>query len=266
MGNKKVNLPLIVIFLIITLLMAYHLAPQQQSLLQTVRPGYFHFWHFEGVTKQEYVEQGRSIDEVNFPITSKISKIVDECQYATIAYITKELIDNITAHGYTVTVNKITPTVKVEQRRETKQYRDYTIITIYSRIRIDCDVEFETDKPLAESPLPAWLFVLLLALTDKLPAIIIATFVGLGFYVAITTLMNSFKVSSSTVTTEYYDEEGNLIKRVTEHIEGTPFWDIGSWLLIALFGVSILLLIWFVGVPVLGGVVGGKKGRGKGKG
>jgi len=251
MGNKKVNLPLIAIFLIITLLLAYHLSPQQQSLLQTIRPGYFHFWHFEGVTQKEYVEQGRTIDEVNFPITSKIGQVVDNCKYATIAYITRELIDNITAHGYRVTINKITPTVKIEQREETREYRDYTIITIYTHIRINCDVEFETDKPLAESPLPAWLFVLLLALTDKLPVIIIATLVGLGLYVGITTFMSSFKIQESTITTEYYDESGNLIKKVVEHIEGTPFWDIGSLLLIALFGISMLLLIWFVGVPIL---------------
>jgi hypothetical protein len=257
---NKTSVPLIVVFLVAILLMAYFMTPQQHSMLETIRPGYFHFWNFKGVTQQEYVEgPAYTVDEVNFPVTSNIQKIVDECKYATIAYITKELIDNITAHGYQVTVNKIDPIVHVEQRWETREYRDYTVTTIYSKITIDCNVEFETDKPLVESPIPVWLLVLLLALIDKLPVILIATLVGLGIYVGVTAWMSSFVVSQSTVTTEYYDEQGHLIKKITETIKGTPFWDIGAWLLIALFGVSVLLLIWFVGVPALIGKKGSKR-------
>ena len=251
--------PLIVVFLILTVLLAYHLSPQQHSMLQTIRPGYFHFWNFKGVTQNEYVEGGHTIDEVHFPVTSNIQEIVDECKYAAIAYITNELISNITAHGYVVTVNKIIPIVNIEQRRESRQYRDYTVITIYSKLSVDCNVEFETDKPLVESPIPAWLLVLLLAIVDNLPAIIIATIVGLGIYVGVTAWMNSLRISESTVTTEYYDEEGKLTKKVKETIKGVPLWDIGAWLLITLFGISMLLLIWFVGVPALIGKKGGRK-------
>ena len=259
--SKRVSYSTIVIVVLLMgiLLLAYFTVPQRQTMLQTIRPGYFHFWQFKGVTQKEYVEgPAYTIDETTFPVTSNINKTVDQCKYAVIAYITDELVRNITAHGYAVTVNKITPIVNIEQRWETRQYRDYTVVTIYSKLSIDCLVEFETDKPLVESPIPVWLLTVLLAIIDKLPAILLATLVGLGIYVGITTWMNSLVISESTVTTEYYDEQGRLTKKVTETIKGVQFWDIGTWLLIALFGVSTLLLIWFVGVPAL---VGKRKGR-----
>jgi hypothetical protein len=245
----------ILVILIVASLAVYYVNGQEffwrpQRLTITPRPGYFHLWHFVAVTTQEYVESGRTIDSVNFPFTSKLPAIINESTIAAIAQITMELVNNMSAHGYVCTVNTVLPRISVSQRQETRQYRDYTEITIYSTLTVDCDVEFQTDKPLAESPLPVWVVVLLFYIAGKLPAIILAVCVGLGIYYGIQLFVSSLVVRESTTTTEYYNEEGNLIKRVVETQKGpdTTFLTYLFW-----FGMAamVVLLVWFVGKPML---------------
>ena len=253
--TKKTNIPVIAILLIIILI---SLSLNQSSFrplrLQIVRPGYFHFWHFKAVTEDEYVEgPSYTVDETNFPVSSNLNEIVEESKYSAIAYITKELVDRFAEKGYTVTVNSVYPTVRIEQRTEYQQFRDYTKITKYSTLIVDCDVEFETDKPLAESPLPAWVLVLCLAIIDKLPAIIVGVIVGLGIYVAVNTWVNSMFVEESILEVEYYDEEGNLTKRETT-TERTPATEGFLWSMIV--PVVIVIVAAFVFIKFMGGKKG----------
>lgn len=247
------------LILIAGLLLFYFSSPQLLSAwrprrLATVQPGYFHFWTFKGYTTKEHIEgPSYTIDEVNFPVETKIDEIVPACKIAVITEVTQQLIDQFQEKGYIVTVHSVYPTVRVETRWETRQFRDYEVITLYHTLYIDVDVQFETDKPLAESPVAAWVLVILGMILNKLPAIILATIVGLGIYVGIQTWANSFFVNESIIEIEYYDEEGNLVKRETKYQKGTN-WQATLWMIVTTVTCGIVAIVF-----IAPGIVGGRR-------
>lgn len=243
---KKSSIPLMALLIILLALSTMNPELRRPLRMQIPRQGYFHFWHFEAVTEDEYVESFVFSKWAVGPVVSKIDEVIEPCTFSAIALLTKELVDRFAERGYKVTVNKIYPTVRIDQRTvKTEHGANYVEFKIYSTLTVDCDAEFETDKPVTESPMPAWVIALLLLIIDKLPAIIIATIVGLGIYVAVNSWVNSMFVKKSTVTIEYFDEEGNLIQReTTEKQEPSTegfLWSIIVPLALIVAGVFVLM-------------------------
>lgn len=250
MSHGKRNI--LIVFALIFLISAAMLGGIKQ--LATVKyfegypPGYYHFWRFEGVTEKEYIEgPARTIDATTFPVTSNVDELIEKTKIEVIATVTMELTNQMREKGYSVTILSVYPTARLEQRREMRQYRDYSEVTIYSKLHIDCEVKFKTDKPLANSPLPVWAVLIFTLILNKLPIIIIAVCTGLAIYYGVQIWAQSFAAYENWWTEEYYDEQGNLVKRVSGGQKGTDWESIlGTMITYSIVAAIAIATVYFV--------------------
>jgi len=217
-----------------------------------VKYPYVHIWTFTCYTADEAYEEYWFYYTEEEEAKAKQSEINEEftqkAKIAIITEITNELIENLTARGYDVYIRTIDPNVVLDQKKEIRYYCDpaqfmgYWNVTFRSRLYITCTVIFETDKPIAESPIPVWLIYLLAVLIEKLPWIIMAVYVGTAVYQLLTTWLPSMTTRESKIVTEYYDSDtGQLVKREEKYVK-EPDWFSTTifWIIIGVVAAIIL--------------------------
>ena len=186
----------------------------------------YYDWYFEGETKKEYVRSSPfSEDELNDIIMRARSAVVSE--------ITKRLEEELGSKGYRVTVIGAWPEIEIVSDKIL--IPGMTPVYFYTyRMKVRGKVRFETDRPLSESPLPAWLGPLL---DTVLKWVVIAIGVSLAIYF-LEKWIESMTLQT-TVVEEYSD--GQLVSRT---VTTTPSPAGISGLIILLIVVFILAMLW----------------------
>lgn len=248
----------LLVMLLIYAVNANRLLQTTQQPVGWVRYPYVHVWNFKCYTVEELQEVFTTPDPYDPNVKSQIDDdFIHQAEVAAVAHITKELSDNLTARGYQVFIRTVNPVARIEQWREVKDIGKinpmYQII-IHTKLYIDCQTIFETDKPLSHSPLPIWLGPLLIKIAKAIGIVILAACVGYGIYTLLADWLPSMTVNESYVTTEYYDPAtGALIKKVTEYQKqpnplGTLITNIAWVLTAACFAFAALFAIkWWWG-------------------
>lgn len=179
-------------------------------------------------------------ESILFPCGESIQGLLDRAVAQAEAQTMMQLNDKATEQG----VFLLYPDVHVEGHYNiTRSIVSTWGIENFYEIIIDVRVEFDTDKPLSESPIdPTWVGLFYAVIKAVIAAIVI-------YFIAVQIKEWLESMTTTTHSIEYYDEAGNLIGREslqTPHIPG-----IGGVGLI-LFGLVMLGLFWFAGMPKRG--------------
>lgn len=135
-------------------------------------------------------------------------------------------------HGYVFRHVGISD-VKVDfsYRRVSRQFRDYTMVRKYMKAHISATIDFDSDKPIAESPIAPVVIILLKIVCATIAGIILGYFVIQRLFDWLES-MTTTKYSSHTVK---YDEEGIIIEETWEEGEEPS--------IIGIAGVGSILII-----------------------
>ena len=196
---------------------------------------YHHTWDWEG-RSQTFSQKGIYIPEATQAEIMEVGK--ERTESAILGNITKECLDQ----GIVITLRSCDVQVEIVRER-TYRKKVGRIVYDYGVYHVDVKAKtlFDTDKPMAESPL---LGGLIIAIGIVIGMIIVAC--GISDFLR---NMSTRKSEVKTVTEWYDPETGELIKREekSEKIEEPPLGGLGF--IVGLIAVVGLLLLFFVGFP-----------------
>jgi hypothetical protein len=185
---------------------------------------YYYDWYFEGETKDPLL---RAV----LYTPDEIEDIVRLAESTIVAEITKRVEEELENKGYKAKVIGAWPEVEMWY----EEYPVGEIIYWNYHMKVKGKVRFETDKPLSESPIPAWLIPLL----DMILKWVV---IGLSAALAIYFLYEWIKsMTLQTTTVEEYSPEGKLVSRT---ITTAPSLAGISGLIILLIVIFILAMLW----------------------
>jgi hypothetical protein len=186
---------------------------------------FYYDWYFEGETKEPLLR-------VTLYTPDEIEDIKRKAEVAIVTEITKRVEEELEKKGYKARVVGAWPEVDIWYKEE---YIMPEAIYWGYYMRVKGRVRFETDRPLSESPIPAWLVPLL-------DVILKWVVIGLAAALAIYFLYEWIKsMTLQTTAVEEYSPEGNLIKRT---IITAPSLAGISGLIILLIIIFILVMLW----------------------
>lgn len=184
------------------------------------------YWKFRGATNtwtEKSLDQPKSHGEME----GKAKEAVESVILAN--FVQKMIdggIDDIVIKNYTTECKVVTVAAR--------QYRDWTIFTY--EIQVSIDLWFTTSHEIASSPIsPAIIAAIILVIKY----IIIAMTVGLVVYFVLTALVTR----TSEVTVEYYDSEGNLVKKETQTTTEGALSGLGGGILIAVIAIFFVMML-----------------------
>jgi hypothetical protein len=183
-------------------------------------------WEFRGATNT-WTE--RSLDQAK-----PHGEMEEKAKEAVESVVISNFVSKLREQGFDdIVVTEYTTDCKVVNVAS-RQFRDWTIDTY--EIQVSIDLWFTTEHEIMGSPIsPIILGILVLIIKY----IIIAITIGLTVYFVVTSLWTR----KSTVTVEYYDSEGNLVKKETKEETAGPLSDPFGGVMIAIIVMFALLLI-----------------------
>jgi hypothetical protein len=184
---------------------------------------FYYDWYFEGETKEPLLR-------VTLYTPDEIEDIVRIAESTIVTEITKHVEEELGKKGYKARVIGAWPEVHM-------WYEEYPVgeMTYWNyHMKVKGKVRFETDRPLSESPIPAWLIPLL---DTILKWVVVGLSVALAIYLLYEWIKN---MTLQTTTIEEY-KDGKLVSRT---ITTVPYLAGISGLIILLIIIFILVMLW----------------------
>jgi hypothetical protein len=147
---------------------------------------------------------GQPVDPFDF------DGVVSTAKYTAITAATEAFVKEFAEQGINVKVLSVSPDVSVETEETCSQYRDWTVCTFKHWLHVKAAVTFETDKPLAESPISE----LVAAVLVKIAQFIIAALVAAFAIYMLSEWLESMTTKTSTIT--YVKDGQTVTETVTE--------------------------------------------------
>ena len=162
---------------------------------------YDNIWEWEGKTSRSVSTTGRSI--AGYPTDPfPFDEVVQTAKIAILAELTGKMEAELAAIGITATVTRIEPEVWITTSRECSQFRDWTTCTWYHWLHMKAKVYFDTEEPLAQSPVGPLTLAALVRVLEYLILVVAAGLVILGIAKI---FIESFLVETTTISTHSPD-------------------------------------------------------------
>ena len=198
---------------------------------------YHHTWDWEGRSNSF------KITAHPLPESEKVD-IVETAKERAESTILGELASECLKQGVTITLRSCEVSVEVALEKTRSYQVPYvgTMTDYYYHVDVKATTLFDTDESIAESPI-----VITSSIIIAIGIMIATILAGWGIYTFLTNI--STRKSEVTTKTEWYDEEGNLIKteEKTETVTEPPLGGLET--IIIIIAVVGLLLLFLVGFP-----------------